>query len=350
MTRYLLKLGLFAASLSVMTLVIQTLAPFCWGNPFFCDKYQQVSTADVEYDAYFLGSSRVLYGFDPQTFQDDTGLRAYNFATTGGTLPESLYLFEALLASPNVDKFQGKQVYIELYHSPIFGTGDVYTARKSYFLNKANIQLIWSGALQLRTVPIYDWPAAYWPVLLTHIGNRYLAVLHLDDVLRQLTFFKERDLVVTPVQRLCGMLRPDGFLPIGEQSATNCGEAELQTYTQFQESGGERLATYTTELVQTYNSNSALPAAYEERLTRVLALADEHQVDVVFVLTPRTPAIPGLSDWLPSHTYVDVSNPTDYAMLYSLENSYDLGHLNVQGSRIFTQQFAQQLKRLGITQ
>jgi hypothetical protein len=87
-------------------------------------------------------------------------------------------------------------------------------------------------------------------------------------------------------------------------------------------------------------------------LERMQALAEEHGVKLYFYLPPRmndraySNLLPVFLSLDPARR-MDLGNPEENPEFYSLENSFDLAHLNDKGAEEFTRALARELMTLG---
>ena len=52
----------------------------------------------------------------------------------------------------------------------------------------------------------------------------------------------------------------------------------------------------------------------------------------------------GLAQRFPEKNFIDMSNPNKYDLLYSYENSFDVGHLNSIGAKLYTKMLSTEFR------
>ncbi|MDC1161878.1 hypothetical protein OAT18_00395 [Tenacibaculum sp.] len=52
-----------------------------------------------------------------------------------------------------------------------------------------------------------------------------------------------------------------------------------------------------------------------------------------------------LSLQIPEENFIDMSNPLNYDLLYSYENSFDIGHLNSKGAMLYSKMLGIEFKK-----
>ena len=82
----------------------------------------------------------------------------------------------------------------------------------------------------------------------------------------------------------------------------------------------------------------------------LIILSEEQDIQVIFILPPRLGTryqdmLPAFTQ-LPETNKMELADPQEFPSLYTLKNSYDVGHLNERGATIYTKNLARLFKRL----
>lgn len=317
-------LAILAETFSQKTLV----EDYAWGNPLYQAKLQAVRDSG-DFNTVFLGSSHFFRQINPLQFDSlnaAAGIptKSYNLGVPGLSNPENYFLLEKLLAEPNL---KIKNVFLVLQQMQSIEPENFFKPRSAYFLN-------WP-MLRLAQRQTGDSPFSM-PTRIVRNGSYFLNFCYRFVGLSSLRHrFYEKKLAVDLTATLRGHLplesdfEEENFLRRSEflQDTAALARREESARREFSEK----------------NPDQFLNRAHLDHLERLLFSAENQEVKIYFVLTPRMKdyrEVVALSKHLPAGQVIDLASPERFPQFYLMENSFDLGHLNTRGAEIFTSELA----------
>ena len=99
------------------------------------------------------------------------------------------------------------------------------------------------------------------------------------------------------------------------------------------------------------NNNVELNEIHRKYLLRLISKSQNKGIHLVFVLPPRLDLefykelIPIVNS-LPKSNTIELASFPEYKEFYKIENSFDSGHLNILGARLFSEEIAKKTKEI----
>lgn len=307
--------------------------PFSWGN--FYGKEQCLEKNAAQYNTVLMGSSRVFRQINPEYFdslnQNINSTHTFNFGIDAMTIPELHYEFENILRIKNL---HAKYILVELCDVDTFDAVNLHTLRKKYYYSTStyftSLKSLWQSAY-----PVYRKVAGS----MAHTINWMECVLHFNS-LNEVMPFKQNQ---QHSHVVCGnffvpLQNNDTTLNFVLQGKTTNPHLELLKHTDQL----NVLHRNTQEIFRTTESVGKLNETYSTIAKQMIDEGKEFGVTVIFVLPPKLEethyrnVIPVFKS-LPAENRIDIGDPYNYPQFYELRYAYDLGHVNVEGARLYTQ-------------
>ncbi len=301
-------------------------------------KLEQFAAHHDDYDALFLGSSRIYYQIIPALFdrlaaQQGLPTRSFNAAVAGMRPPEDAYYFDYLLRSKPKNL---RWVFIELAGLRTAVDPDkVGTLRAVYWHDWERLWLLWKRALEVKPdikkrkwkkqiEPRLEQIADFWDHMPIFVQNQ-------TNLGRASIFTAKLISTVPPLP-----VNPRGYL--GEDLAgwTHTGRAEVMT--------GPELADFEKALAERRLEKPRREpgdAVSQEALEAMIARVEKLGATPVLIVPPTTnkrnfvasPEREGKS------IVLDFCDLEKFPELYEHRYRLDTDHLNTEGARVFTRIF-----------
>ena len=333
-------LFLFAVGFGVMATLVRPRIP--WPTEYGLQaKWEYFSRNHEQYDAVFLGTSRVFRGIDTPLFDEELAkhgveLSTFNFGVAGMRAFEQDFVLQQLL---DLDSERLRYVFIEGGPwSPRFKHPALtFSSRSVFWHTPAQTQKVLDSALRL------DGP---WSERLR------LAATHFELFLRKLSSYGQGRTLAKEVFRdgpeeekyertLAFLGRQKGY-----QSADQHTGRSLM---QGREDLLEDSSAFEAQVARIEAESADLPPP--ESVSRIGVrsqheLAREKGVELIYVIQP---AYEGAAERLLLHQegeierLLDFNRPSRYPELFELVNRYDEKHFNQRGAEIFTRILAREV-------
>jgi hypothetical protein len=303
-------------------------------------KLSHVRERRGEYDVLFVGSSRVLMGFSPATFdaalaRRGVSTRSFNFGVAGMRPPETYFVVDLLLdEGPPYPEW----VLVELDHYLTDVPADMaHTRRDQYWRTPA------MAARLLRATIASEAPAADKAervrlqadavarnLLSLGLGQRYV-----DSALGAWKSRWGRSVAMGP--------RRDGFRGLYEETALEVHLAKRRRYLEGERAVFERKAAELRECAargwrgRAPRETRAAVDHLEETLARIRAVGAR---PVLVVMPPRVGDTSALHEIERNGIGAEVlafDDPDRYPTLYDPENMFDVGHLKGETAEEFSE-------------
>ena len=344
-SRLLGRIALLAIIVLTINQLILAALPFAWGDDHFNPRFNYYRANRETYDTLFIGSSRVFRHMDPAAYDQEMApfapAASYNLGAPANLFPQTTRTFHEILAS----KPQALQTIIfELTELPLRPPPENWhTLRQIYWYDAGTtldlLRLLWTTDIE---------PAE----------KRLYTAVHLGFLLeKNLNFGLGLDLLIFLLtdeyrnNNYLGQAR-NGFYPTDEQLITGTmgTKQSLAVRREAFLSNPEELARRAESSRKIYHDPGRwtdLDPVYLARLQQMLALADDADVELIFVLPPRlgeyyTSLLP-LYHALPPANRLDLADPDQYPEFYDPELSFDVGHFNQAGAEQFSRKLAREL-------
>lgn len=308
-----------------------------YGNKIYSAKFQRLDSDPDRYNSVVMGSMKHYRHLNPQIFDkslSEYGYSTFNLAAPTTDHPESLYLYEKLLQQN--DHFGIKLAVIELEPMNAIRANNITSPRNYYWHNFDDFIYAIRYAVN-GDDPVLDrldhalkYSASYASKLVNIFGFK---ALNLKD--KPLSLGRNQN----------------GYYALDQEMVDIGGENFfINRLAQFHAEGHDRLKARHRDQVQASMSSSKASftnPVFLERLRKLIETSSKNDVHVVFVISPRSEnyaELLALKAKLPRGHLIDMADPKKYQTLYSIENSFDVNHLNERGGTLFTELLAEAFK------
>ena len=314
---------------------IDFVIPYYFGNPWFASKVEFLKDENgfKEYNTYFIGSSRFYRNIDPTEFdravnKGGNDLRSFNLGAPITFPPQSYYLYDNFLDSE--ESQNAKIVFLELEEIDTFGDR-LHTQMSSYYVTFPNLIFVLKSVFSNYHLPLEVKLDYGYKYLVGFIENS-LHLGHFSQSVLQDDYISERH------------VGPDktGFFSLDDDLK------DKHTKFLFDRKGELSLDTATIDvrakaISKSFNSPSNyVDEVHLQRITKLIELSAEQGIHLVLVLEPRvgTKNVVDLYNAIPSSNKIQLSDPLEFPELYFVANSFDVGHLNLTGSKLHSKMLA----------
>lgn len=133
---------LFFSLVSICLLFIYQVPPYYWGNDGYSCKIEDIKNNNKAVSTIAFGSSVMWNNFHPATFDENISGQSYNLASSGMSLPESVYLLENILDKNEMPNLE--LVLLEICPE-IIGYERDNTFRMNYFYSPDIFSMQWGS-------------------------------------------------------------------------------------------------------------------------------------------------------------------------------------------------------------
>jgi hypothetical protein len=345
MKSFVKRLFFFFLVFVAFSLVISFFTPYHWGNPWFSSKIQFLEKNHItEYNTFFFGSSRVYRQIDPAVFDSTFNsiskekISSFNLGAPATFNPQSYYLFENFLNS-ELSK-NSKYCFIELMEVDLLSDNLMHEERTSYWQNYSDILFVGKSIYSNKQLGLknkiksgINYSVSYVENILHfgHFGNQIINSSYYDD-------------------KYIGTHR-DGFFPLEYDYETTKDKKVKKHLYERKQSIIEKPELIENRKINIANSYNNISNNFDKiNLDRILELiqkSNQKGVQLIFILSPRNgnQQLLNLSHQIPEENIIDMSNPHNYDLLYSYENSFDIGHLNSKGAMLYSKMLGIEFKK-----
>jgi hypothetical protein len=345
MKSFINKFLLIFFTYCAISLLINCLTPYHWGNPWFSSKIQFLNkNHKTKYNAFFFGSSRVYRQINPKVFDSTFNsiskekISSFNLGAPATFNPQSYYLFEKFLNSQNSKN--AKYCFIELMKVDLLSDYFMHEERTSYWQNYSDILFVGKStyynkqlAFKTKIKSGLNYSVSYLENILHlgHFGNQIINSNYYDD-------------------KYLGTQR-DGFFSLDYDYKTTQDKKVKKNLHERKQRIVEKSELIENRKINIANSYNNISNNYDKvHLIRVLELiqkSDQKGIQLIFILSPRNgnQQLLNLSHQIPKENIIDMCNPHKYDLLYSYENSFDIGHLNSRGAMLYSKMLSTEFKK-----
>lgn len=319
-TRNILLIALILITLN--QLIVRVL-PVNWGKPIATRKYDYYQTNASDFDTLFIGSSRTRGQISPTIFNAQTNASAFNLGVDGYFFPQTKRLFDDMLAS---DISLPKTVLFELTLTGQPGPENMHTTEQAYWYTP--------GYTQLQVRHVFESQQKWGDravFVFRHAMSQVEQLFSVGMGLDAINSVQGTQAYLTDENTL-GDLR-DGFTPFNDRFV------ELTPARQDFLNEPAIVIQRQAEIMALQGTNT-LENTYKPLLSEMLADAEAHGINLIFIMPPRYHS--SLLDSIAEGHKIILNDPVAYPQLYDPATSWDVGHLDEAGSTIYTHLVAEQ--------
>lgn len=314
-----------------------------WGNPSYAFKLDFYLEHRQEFNTAAFGTSRTHAHFDSKTFDQelaDEKISSFNLGVYGANHPELYFLYEKFLET---DVSNIRYAIIELTGFAKIKDENRRANRTIYWLSVKDLVYIYAH------IAAAQWEKSDKSRQKVYFLSGYLRKLYsIDRYAAEIKRYYEESRKGRR-EFLAGKDR-DGFVPINDALPYDiAGDLDARRVN-FENNTAqileERLlsARNFTDLSE---ANLPLNRIHLEKIRHLIRVSSEKGVHVVFFVPPKAKnyrEIIRLARLIPEEHFIEVVDPVKYPELYEYEYTFDKGHLNAEGAKIFSRYFAAAFK------
>lgn len=315
--------------------------PFYWGNEGLVSKMRHIERQSPPANTFFIGASSVYRQINPAVFDSLTGLKSFNLGYAGIFNPELYPLAEKIIENlPDGTK----NVFVETQSLQPLANLNTETVRAQYNQTTATY---WQAIEHILKNSRHDTGVKFTSV-------RNFATAWLRDLFKIDLWRVGAKAVFTgklPDDPLCLGKNLDGFFSLTENlDSPAASESDKKGLAERQSELlknptllTERAADASKKNLQNLHADDAF--FHKIWVKRLLDTAAKRGIRLVFILQPRqknwqyAEILPALQA-LPPEQWIDLSDSDRYPDFYKMEFAFDIGHLNLEGSRLYTHALA----------
>ncbi|MFC0876137.1 hypothetical protein ACE01N_06065 [Saccharicrinis sp. FJH2] len=331
---------LFFIGLIIISNIPKLFSDYYWANTTWKTKINYLSTNNIKPECVFIGSSRVLRQINPEIIDSvvfEDSLQSFNLGSNATFIPESFYLYKNFIKT-DISK-NLKYVVIELGVPELIGKGNFKTSKESYFRN------IHNTLFSLKYIEKSDLS------LKAKLKQGFFHVYAITNNILGLGQIKSRITSTNNLENQFLGENYDGFFPLEDQLKIHDRYYDhlLKRVKRFNQSQIDLITRkkYNSEKYQVESKSSQI--LFKE-YKRIVKLSNQKGVKVIFLIPPRLSKyqISGIKQELANQhndlSIIDLSSPERFPDLYKNDLSFDIGHLNNDGSKLMSLKLAAQLK------
>lgn len=326
MKLFIYKLILFVLLYLVIRQAIIYLVPYYWGNSCYLSKIKYLKESNLKPNVVFFGSSRIYRQVNPNLYDsiyfahNKTKIESFNFGTPGNFPPQTYYLLNNFIESEIAQNC--KLIFLELSNFINIDKVSLTQERVYYWTNLNFLILIIKSTIKRKDLSV-DGKIEIIKNYINVFLKKVLGIGLFYDALKKENLYDE--LFLGPDKN--GYVSLDyEFLKTSSEDLANRKKSldilDLERRLKYASSRKEEL-------------NEIVDRVHLQYLYKMIENASKHGIKLIFILPPRNSSqiLSNLANALPKNSVVDLSKNKDF---YTLENSFDNGHLNSKGANLFT--------------
>jgi len=323
MRKFIMKSSIFVLVGLLLLSFIDRRLPFYWGNGGLVAKMNQLKADNFDYDTYFVGSSRVYRHIMPSLFDslNNGATRSFNLGYSG-TKPPEIYHFLHHFIDQHGDNV--KYIFVELGMIQALADVNRTTLRSKYYLDNEQYR---TAASACRSNKRYE---TAWNYTLSYLSR----LARMGMIVKSLTFDDTSDYMASIGER------KDGYYGL-EDEMRNAGSSDstfIKRLAHFYADTTSLTKRYQSTLKEYKTGKSAFnPAPSNLRqLHQLIQEAEDKNIRLIVIRSPRNPGFLSLYNALKTENKLDMCDPTKYPEFYDTKYSFDVGHFNTTGAKLFT--------------
>lgn len=347
MKKFIKKGFFFLIGYLVVVQIINYFAPYHWGNPWYSSKIQYLENNHLEkkYNLFFFGSSRVYRQIDPSVVdqvlkKSEMEINSFNLGSPATFSPQNLYLYENFLES-DLSK-NAKYAVIELASIDGIGTKRLHEERTYYYQNFSDLLYIFDS---------YNANDELFKKKNIEIYFRYLISLFEKNILP--ANFKHTLIDDNFYKKTYLGQKKDGYFSLDKELTTS-KDSVYKEYLYKRKNG---LSSQNIELrknidLKTYSEsdlkNNKTNIVDLTRINNLIELSNNKGIHLIFMISSRatTKELMALGNKIPKSNFIDMANPDEFPFIYSLNDSFDVGHLNEKGAVKYSRALANKIEQI----
>lgn len=343
MKMFFIKLGLFLLLLLSICILFSFFLPYHWGNRWYSTKIRYLESENfTEANVFFFGSSRIYRQIDPEIFDMhhfmEQAYLSYNLGAPALFCPQVYWLYENFLES-DLSR-SAEHVFIELMEVDLISNFLLHQERTYYWQNLAYLKFVIKSISNNQRINLKRKVRSSLNYFISYTEGKLFASRYVQKFLTKKNYYDEKYLGENK----------RGFFPL-EQDLETTNDATTKQHLIERVEGLrndiESLTNRASHSIEIHENNYEYSGYDNTHLDLILHLIESSEnkgIHLIFILSPRNTSedLVALSKQIPKKNLIDMSNAKKFPELFSLDNSFDIGHLNTQGSQEYSKLLAEQ--------
>lgn len=322
MKRFLKNIIIFVVPFVLILSLKKGITPYYLGNNTFAGKLSFFKENQNDINCVFFGSSRIYRHINPRIVDSiliDKNIHSYNFATTATFNPESYHIYENFIR--DLPKGQINYSVLEIQLLTI-SERNLFTTKATYWQSFKNFSYSISYILdseQTESEKNATIVRSIKGFMYSFFDFRLLKNFFYSEEPRGSRGFYSLDQELAELNTKAVRLRKEEFFG---DTTTLKNRIEAAKIENLKEKG-------------------KLNRAHYEKLNNLIMFSKEKGIHLFFILPPRLhqtkySKLTPILDELPEENVILLHEFEKYKSLYSMDNSFDVGHLNSKGANLFS--------------
>jgi len=335
MKKFLKEIGLFLLILIATSFTLNQIfrKQFDYsGNEIYTQKKTYFLDKETEFNTVFMGSSRIYRQLNPMVVDSilaDHKISGFNLAAPATFNPEVYILYEKLIANNDL---HFKYAFVELHPLAVIAPGNIATRKNYYFADNSYLQY----AFEYIGNSNRNFPERIY------LYSTYL----LSYILKQISMPAFHDMNHVPVPFVN---RQNGFYSLTrELENEKILRLKRRTTEFFKDTSelGDRIRS-AKRWFDRKRENTVTNTTHINKLLHLIELSRKKGIELYFIIPPRHTDYSEIMDAkynLPEGRVIELADYESYPELYRASYSFDIGHLNEQGSKLLSTYFAHRFR------
>jgi|GEM_PF-1932552 len=337
MKKFIQKILLLLLLFFVIIQIPKWVLPPFWGNEIYDAKLHYLEQAKRKYNTFFIGTSRVNNGIDPELFDVELGkkTKTFNLGAPGSSGLENIELAKHLIEHKTLDV---QNIFIELPLLELHGDKNLASLRGRYYYDFSmyvfSMKNIFGGDRLLKN------KFNKWRTHTTLLIKNTFSLGIFDDALERTIHGQKRNSEKYKVKR--------GYNPLYVNTKNKEALKRRATFLKDKSILKKRRQGANKVFKRAkYPKDEFAIEVFEE----LIDMAAEQDINLYFVLYPKAAE----SIYIKSRQInspkinkriINLANPAKYNNFYKKEYSFDRAHLNDKGAKLLTKACVRAYKKM----
>lgn len=328
----------------LISVAISHFSSYHWGNPWYSSKVHFLEkNKNSNYNTFFFGSSRVYRQINPEIFDSvynaysNEKINSFNLGAPATFNPQTYFLYEKFLESELSNEV--KFCFIELMEVDLLQESFLHQERTSYWQNLSDLSFVFKSVYSNKELSLKTKINTYINYSIAYV-DKLFQIGRLKNRVGVSEFYN--------VQYLGNS--KNGYFPLEEELEIAQSEGVNSAFIERQNSFNAENNNERKQEISKAHKDASLEEydkVHLERIKDLIQLSEEKGVKLFFILSPRyiSQGAINLSYLIPNENILDMSNPEIFEIFYNYENCFDVGHLNLKGSSLYSEMLAKEFEK-----
>lgn len=347
MKKFLIKIGTFGLVLLVLSNMFHFLVPYYWGNPEYYVKAHYLQQNPEMFNTFFFGSSRTYRHVDPIMF-DKLAIstnKSFNLGSPSTYVPEGYYLLENFIQNSN--SVEGGFIIIELQAINHISNKNLHTMRTKYYLGLEEYLFAIRAISESGSITDSEKSNSIRNYTVTFV-DKLSGIGLLSDIITNIFDYRLNTTVPDDIYGL----DTRGHYSLDTEVSELLTDKLIRRNAYLIEHPAD-LDYRRTQAENAYQDKVSFDytSVHLGKVQALISMSEEKGYYLIFMLPPRL-SYDGYLELIPifenidNNHKIDLANPDVFPEFYSIENSFDTGHLNDAGVELFTLRLVTEFNKL----